>query len=39
MHDCTFGKEANLAENKAKGTKAQYSLDIKNTKGFRRQIM
>lgn len=39
MHDCTFGKEANVPENKAKGTKAQYSLDIKNTMDFRRQIM
>jgi len=37
MHDCTFGKEAKLAETKAKGTKAQYSLDIKGTMGFRRQ--
>lgn len=36
MHDCTFGREVNLAENEAKGTKAQYLLAIKNTVGFRR---
>lgn len=39
MHDCTFGREVNLAENEAKGTKAQYLLAIKNTVGFRRQII